>query len=76
MRCGIALRATGLDGDVRPLIRLISPTGVELERACCGIVNQINATVPAAGTYTVIISSLNAGGGRTGTGNYLLTLAP
>ena len=73
----VALSASQVDGTVQPSIRLISPTGAEVvsASACCGIVNQSNVTISAAGTYTVVISSQNAGGGTTGTGNYLLRLA-
>ncbi len=60
-----------------PWIRLVSPTGVLLRNSAPGTATaQITVTVPASGTYTVIVGSLTGFGGAVdGTGGYLLTLA-
>src|SRR5947199_275021 len=59
-----------------PWIRLVSPTGVLLGNSATGPATaQITVTVPASGTYTVIVgSNSGATGFFDGTGSYLLTL--
>jgi hypothetical protein len=57
-----------------PWIRLVSPTGVLLGNSATGAATaQITVTVPASGTYTVIVGS-SLSGYFDGTGSYLLTL--
>jgi hypothetical protein len=57
-----------------PWIRLVSPTGVLLGNSALGTATaQITVTVPASGTYTVIVGSYLSGY-FDGTGSYLLTL--
>src|SRR2546430_2611847 len=60
-----------------PWIRLVSPTGVLLRNSAPGTATaQITVTVPASGTYTVIVGSLTGfRAADDGTGGYLLTLA-
>jgi uncharacterized protein YfaP (DUF2135 family) len=57
-----------------PWMRLVSPTGALLGNSALGTATaQITVTVPASGTYTVIVGSYLSGY-FDGTGSYLLTL--
>jgi hypothetical protein len=56
-----------------PWVRLVAPNGTVVGNNWGASVGQVNVNATAAGTYTVLIASGDAG--RVGTGTYRLTLA-
>ena len=56
-----------------PWIRLIAPNGAVIGNNWNAAAAQVQVAAPATGTYTVVVSTANAG--YDGTGDYRLTLA-
>jgi hypothetical protein len=62
---------TGPNSAFVPWIRLYSPTGALLAQNWGDLAAQLSVVAPAAGTYTVLVSTADSGNDATGT--YVLT---
>jgi hypothetical protein len=71
-RVVVSLGETDNSSGLSPWLRIVSPTGASVGSNFGFSAAQVEFAAPATGTYTVIVGS--AGGGFTGTGDYLLTL--
>jgi precorrin-6B methylase 1 len=69
----LGIGETGGDTPFAPWIRLKSPTGQNLGSQSGTLAAQIDVLAPVTGTYTVVVSSGDAG--VDGAGSYTLTLA-
>jgi hypothetical protein len=68
----ISLGETGTTSGFSPWIRVLAPNGTEIGSNFGFVAAQVELNNLGAGTYTVIVGS--AGGGFTGSGNYLVTV--
>ena len=69
----LGIGETGGNSAFSPWIRLKSPTGQNLGSQSGALANQIEATATVSGTYTIVVSSGDAG--LDAAGDYTLTLA-
>jgi uncharacterized repeat protein (TIGR01451 family) len=69
----IAIGEVGDNTPFWPWIRLRGPDGAQLANTWGALAAQINVTIPATGTYTVVVGTNDSG--YAATGNYLLTTA-
>ncbi|AHG90636.1 peptidase domain protein [Gemmatirosa kalamazoonensis] len=69
----VSLGETTNSSGFSPWLRVVAPNGTVVGNNFGFSAAQVEFSAPVAGTYTVIVAS--AGGGFTGTGDYLLTLA-
>jgi hypothetical protein len=71
-RAIVSLGETGVTDGLSPWLRVVGPDGAVVASNFGSVAAQVEFSAPAAGTYVVIVGS--AGGGFTGTGDYLLTM--